>query len=82
MQTIPELRTSTGAEVAWAVVPRRAVAARAKIFMFGVEEAGVFFWVGNLDCMGRLVWYVSMFKCWELDTAKEMGHVNDKWDPL
>ena len=43
VQTIPELRTSTGAEVAWAVVPKRAVAARAKIFMFGVEEMGGFF---------------------------------------
>lgn len=44
VQTIPELRTSTGAKVAWAVVPKRAVAARAKIFMFGVEEVGGFFW--------------------------------------
>ena len=32
--------------------------------------------------MGRLVWYVSMFKCGELDTAKEMGFVEDKWEPL
>ena len=83
VQTTPESRTSIGVGVAQATVAKRAVAVRAKIFMFGVEETGVFFGnVGNLDCMERLVWYVSMFKCWELDTAKEMGFVEDKWEPL
>lgn len=42
---------------------KRAVAVRAKIFMFGIKETEVFFGtVGNLDFMERLVWYISMFK--------------------
>lgn len=45
VQVTPESRISRGAGVAQAKVAKRAVAARAKIFMFGVEvtEGGFFF---------------------------------------